>query len=64
MDRGWRYDPLDSSKLAGLRIAYAVHTCSGFPWQLHAPGTASRQLLGTRRHFFPPGAAGRHVCLN
>ena len=32
--------------------------------QLHAPGTASRQLLGTRRHFFPSGAALRHVCLN
>jgi len=28
-----------------------------FPWQLHAPGTASRQLIGTRRHFFPSGAA-------
>jgi len=26
-------------------------------WQLHAPGTASRQLLGTRRHFFPPSGA-------
>ena len=35
-----------------------------FPWQLHAPGTASRQLLGTRRHFFPPGAAWRHGYLN
>ena len=34
-----------------------------FAWQLHAPGTA-RQLLGTRRHFFPSGAAWRHVCLN
>jgi len=28
-----------------------------FPWQQHAPGTASRQLLGMRRHFFPSGAA-------
>jgi len=35
-----------------------------FPWQLHAPGTASRQLLGMRRHFFPSGAAWRHGCLN
>ena len=35
-----------------------------FLWQLHAPGTASRQLPGTRRHFFPSGAAWRHGCLN
>jgi len=35
-----------------------------FPWQLHAPGTASRQLLGTRRHYLPSGAAWRHGCLN
>jgi len=28
----------------GLTIAH-------YPWQLHAPGTASRQLLGTGRHF-------------
>jgi len=33
-------------------------------WQLHAPGTASRQLLGTRRHYLPSGAAWRHGCLN
>jgi len=35
-----------------------------FPWQLHVPGTASRQLLWTRRHFLPSGAAWRHGCLN
>ena len=35
-----------------------------FPWQLHAPGTACRQLLGTRRHYLPSGAAWRHGCLN
>ena len=35
-----------------------------FPWQLHAPRTASHQLLGTRRHFFHSGATWRHGCLN
>ena len=35
-----------------------------FPWQLPAPGTASRQLLGTRRHYLPSEAAWRHGCLN
>jgi len=51
-----------------LQLTSTVGTCrqlrsadsptAHFPWQLHAPGTASRQLPGTRRrHFFSSGAA-------
>ena len=56
----WTYALLLIGQLSPPIYSATVH----FPWQLHAPGTASRQLLGTRRHFFPSGAAWRHGCLN
>ena len=41
-----------STRRADVRRSATAH----FPWRLHAPGTASRQLLGTRRHYLPSGA--------